>query len=157
MAWPFHLIVDDYSGYKELFRQGVVELACFAHARRKFFELHAANGHPVAAEALSRIGELYAIEAAASELAPIARQAQREREAKPRLNALHDWLQQQRCRTADGGALAKAIDYSTKRWGGALSRYVEDGRYPIDNNPVENAIRPICLGEYYPRFAIMEG
>ncbi len=145
-GWSGHLMVDDYSGYKELFRQGVVELGCFAHARRKFFELHAANGHPIAAEALTRIAELYAIEAASSDLDPVTRQAQREREAKPRLAALHDWLLDQRRRTADGGALAKAIDYSLKRWD-ALARYADDGRYPIDNNAVENAIRPICLGK----------
>ncbi len=55
-------MVDDYGGYKALFQQGIVELGCMAHARRKFFELHAAHPHPTAAEALSRIGELYAIE-----------------------------------------------------------------------------------------------
>lgn len=145
-GWRGHLMVDDYSGYKELFRQGVVELGCFAHARRKFFELHAANGHPVAAEALARIGELYAIEAQAAGFDQSARHQLREREAKPRLEALHGWLIKQRCRTADGSALAKAIDYSTKRWE-ALARYLDDGRSPIDNNPIENAIRPICLGK----------
>jgi len=145
-GWQGHLMVDDYSGYKELFRQGVTELGCLAHARRKFFELHAANGHPVAAEALARIAELYAIESATAGWGPIARQAQREREAKPKLIALHGWLWEQRHRTADGSALAKAIDYSLKRWE-ALSRYVQDGRYPIDNNPIENAIRPIAIGK----------
>jgi transposase len=145
-GWRGHLMVDDYSGYKELFRQGVVELGCFAHARRKFFELHAANGHPVAAEALVRIGELYAIEAQAAKCDPATRHALRDREAKPRLEALHGWLLEQRRRTADGSALAKAIDYSIKRWM-ALARYSEDGHYPIDNNPIENAIRPICLGK----------
>ena len=145
-GWQGHLMVDDYSGYKELFRQGVVELGCFAHARRKFYELHAANQHPVAADALARIGELYAIDAAASTLDADARRLLREREAKPRLVALHDWLHEQRRRTADGSSLAKAIDYSTKRWT-ALARYAEAGDLPIDNNPVENAIRPICLGK----------
>ena len=74
--------------------------------------------------------------------------------AKPRLEALHGWLLEQRRRTADGSALAKAIDYSISRWM-ALARYSEDGHYPIDNNPIENAIRPICLGRNYVRSGIM--
>jgi transposase len=145
-GWKGHLMVDDYSGYKALFGRGIVELGCLAHARRKFFDLHAANAHPSAAEALSRIGELYAIEAEGRDLDIAARRALREREAGPKLEALHDWLVALRRTTPDGGALARAIDYSLKRWP-ALARYVEDGAYPIDNNPVENAIRPVCLGK----------
>jgi transposase len=145
-GWRGHLMVDDFSGYKALFGQGVVELGCLAHARRKFFELHAANHHPVAAEALSRIAELYAIEAEGRDLDPVARQALREQDAVPKLGALHDWLITQRGKTVDGSALAKAINYTLKRWA-TLARYAENGVYPIDNNPVENAIRPICLGK----------
>jgi transposase len=89
-------MVDDYGGYKESFRQGVTELACLAHCRRKFFDLHAAGGHPVAEEALRRIGELYAIEAQAREGDVAARLALRQQEAMPKLNALHDWLIAQR-------------------------------------------------------------
>jgi transposase len=145
-GWRGHLMVDDYGGYKALFQQGVVELGCLAHARRKFFDLHAANQHPTATEALARIAELYAIEAAGRELDSRARQALREQGARPKLRALHDWLIAQRLKAAPGSGLAKAIDYSLKRWP-ALVRYVEDGTCPIDNNPIENAIRPICLGK----------
>ena len=145
-GWRGHLMVDDYGGYKALFQQGIVELGCMAHARRKFFELHAAHPHPTAAEALSRIGELYAIETEGRDLDVEGRRALREREAKPRLQALHSWMMAQRHHTPDGGGLARAIDYSLKRWP-ALARYAEDGTYPIDNNPVENAIRPVCLGK----------
>lgn len=137
--------LDDYGGYKEIFRQGVTELACLAHCRRKFFDLHAVGKHPVAEEALRRIAELYAIEAEAREGDAAARWGLREQEALPRLRALHDWLVAQRVTTADGTGLARAIDYSLKRWP-AILRYVEGGQLPIDNNPVENAIRPICLG-----------
>lgn len=144
-GWRGHLMVDDYGGYKETFRQGVTELACLAHCRRKFFDLHAAGKHPVAEEALRRIAELYAIEADAREGDAAARRALRQQEALPRLRALHDWLIAQRVTTADGTGLARAIDYSLKRWP-AILRYVEGGELPIDNNPVENAIRPVCLG-----------
>ena len=144
-AWRGHLMVDDYGGYKESFRQGVTELACLAHCRRKFFDLHAAGGHPVADEALKRIAELYAIEAQARDGSEEARLALRQQEALPKLKALHEWLIAQRLKTADGSGLARAIDYSLKRWP-ALIRYVESGTLPIDNNVVENAIRPITLG-----------
>ena len=85
-------MVDDYGGYKALFRSGIVELACLAHARRKFFELHAANQSPIAAEALARIGELYVIERDGRECDAAARQQLRQREAQPKLDALHAWL-----------------------------------------------------------------
>lgn len=143
--WRGHLMVDDYGGYKASFRQGVTELACLAHCRRKFFELHAAGGHPVAHEALQRIGELYAIEAQARDGDTNTRLALRQQEALPKLSAWHDWLIAHRLRTADGTGLARAIDYSLKRWA-AIKRYVDSGHLPIDNNPVENAIRPITLG-----------
>lgn len=143
--WRGHLMVDDYGGYKALFQKGVTELACLAHCRRKFFDLHAAGGHPVAEGALWRIGELYAIEAQARDGDMATRLALRQQEAMPRLKALHEWLIAQRMKTADGGGLARAIDYSLKRWP-ALIRYVDSGNLPIDNNMVENAIRPITLG-----------
>jgi transposase len=144
-GWRGHLMVDDFSGYKGLFGTAITELACLAHCRRKFFDLHAAGAHPVAAEVLRRIGELYAIEAQAR-AGPVAeRLALRQAEAAPRLSALHDYLSAERLRTASGSALARAIDYSLKRWA-ALQRYLADGALPIDNNPAENAIRPIALG-----------
>ena len=143
--WRGHLMVDDYGGYKASFRQGVTELACLAHCRRKFFDLHAAGGHPVAEDALRRIAELYTVETQAREGDATARRALRQQESLPRLRALHEWLIAQRVRTADGSGLARAIDYILKRWP-ALIRYVDSGTLPIDNNMVENAIRPITLG-----------
>jgi hypothetical protein len=94
---------------------------------------------------LRRIGELYAIEAQAKDGDPAARLALRQQEALPRLRDRHDWLIAQRLKTADGSGLARAIDDSLKRWP-ALIRYVDSGILPIDNNMVENAIRPITLG-----------
>jgi hypothetical protein len=139
-------MVDDYSGYKVLFRGQVTELACLAHARRKFFDLHQANHSPVAAEALRRIGELYAIEAKVSDKTVAERAEWRQAQSRPLLDALHLWLLLVRKSTAEGSALAKAIDYSLRRWP-ALARYVQNGFFPIDNNPVENAIRPIAIGK----------
>ena len=131
----------------------MTELACLAHCRRKFFDLHAAGGHPVAAEVLRRIGELYAVETLARDGDVADRLTLRQQHAMPKLSALRDWLIAQRVKTADGTGLARAIDYSLKRWP-ALMRYVDNGALPIDNNPAENAIRPITLGRRYPRSTI---
>ena len=151
-GWVGMLMVDDYAGYKALFDDKRGELACMAHARRKYFELHRASPNSVAAEALSRIGELYALEEQARDLSIEARAQLRERHAQPRLEAMYLWLVQTRKTVADGAALARAIDYSLKRWP-ALARYASRGDWPIDNNPVENAIRPIALGKKNWMFA----
>lgn len=145
-GWRGHLMVDDYAGYKALFALSVIELACLAHARRKFFDLYAANQSPIAAEALRRIGELYEVERQAKDMDAASRLQLRQREARPRLEDLRTWLIQTRISVADGGGTAKALDYSIKRWP-ALIRYAESGMLPIDNNPVENSIRPIAIGK----------
>lgn len=138
------LMVDDYAGYKALFEQGITELGCMAHARRKFFDLHQANQSMQAFEALNRIAELYRIEAAVKDFDAQDRHRYRLLHAKPRLDDFHRWLVGLRSTTLGGSGLAKAIDYSLKRWS-ALTRYLDDGRYPIDNNRIENAIRPVAL------------
>jgi transposase len=144
-GWRGHLMVDDFSGYKALFTDGVTELGCLAHARRKFFDLNSAKANPIALEALNRIAALYGIEHDGKYMDATARTQWRQEKAQPLLDSMHDWLRQTRIRVADGGSLAKAIDYSLKRWP-ALSRYATDGQFPIDNNPVENMIRPIAIG-----------
>jgi transposase len=144
--WRGHLMVDDFGGYKALFADGVTELGCMAHARRKYFELNAAQANPIAQEALVRIAALYAIEAQGRDTDIVARTQLRQEQAQPLLQSLHDWLLKTRMTVANGGGTAKAIDYSLKRWA-ALSRYATDGRLPIDNNPVENTIRPIAIGK----------
>lgn len=149
--WSGHLLVDDYAGYKALFantgnRQNCIELACLAHARRKFFDLHQANQSPMALEALQRIATLYAIEAEGQALSIDARQQLRAEKTLAQLQAFHDWLVKTRVGIANGSASAKAMDYTLKRWP-AIIRYAETGHLPIDNNPVENCIRPIALGK----------
>lgn len=140
------LMVDDYAGYKALFAAGsITELACLAHVRRKFFELHTANKSLVAAEALAAIARLYQIERQAADWSAPERQALRMTEAKPLLDAWRVWLIETRLKVPDSSGTAKAIDYVLRRFP-ALLRYLDDGTYPIDNNPVENAIRPVALG-----------
>ena len=148
-SWQGHLLVDDYGGYKALFSKTAspcTELGCWAHARRKFFDLHQANASTVAYEVLQRIGGLYAAEAEGKHLSTEARQILRAEKSLPILQSLHDWLLQTRAQTANGGGTAKAIDYTLKRWQ-SLIRYANSGNLPIDNNPVENTIRPIALGK----------
>jgi len=146
-GWHGHLMVDDYAGYKALFKGGtVVELGCWAHARRKFFELAQASGSPVAARALRHIARLYRIEALAKGQGADARRRLRAQHAKPRLRLFHAWLVKTRSQVPNGSGTAKAIDYSLKRWD-ALARYAETGHLPIDNNVLENDIRPIAVGK----------
>ncbi|TYP69484.1 transposase IS66 family protein [Nitrosomonas communis] len=130
--WQSHLLVDDYGGYKPLFSSALpcTELGCWAHARRKFFELHQANNSSMAMEALQRIGMLYAIEAEGKHLTIEDRQQLRAEKSLPALNALHDWLLQTRSQTANGGGSAKALDYTLKRWP-SLIRYAQSGHQPI--------------------------
>ena len=100
----------------------------------------------MALEALQRIGNLYAIEAEGKDLTIEDRQQLREEKSLPELKALHGWLVQTRAQTANGGGSAKALDYTLKRWA-SLIRYAQTGHLPIDNNPVENVIRPIAIGK----------
>jgi len=143
--WHGALMVDDYGGYKALFAHGITELGCWAHARRKFFDAHKASGSPVAKEALQHIGALYAIEATLRELDPQARGRERQRLLIPKLDALKRWLDELQPKVLGNTGLDKAVNYTLKRWS-ALARVADDGRYPIDNNPIENAIRPIAIG-----------
>ena len=126
-----------------MFATGVTEVGCLAHARRKFFDLKSTS--PVAEEALRFFTALYDIERVAGELDSDARRRLRELKSKPILDTFHAWLILQRQKATDGTAIAKAIDYSLKRWA-ALIRFASDGDLPVDNNHIENRIRPIALG-----------
>src|SRR5690625_562683 len=144
--WQGKLVTDDYSGYKQSFKQGgITEIACMAHARRKFYELHVANQSEIAAQALASFKALYAIEAEAKDLTAKEREQRRQEKARPILEKLHDWMLAQRTLVPDSSGTAKALDYSLKRWA-VLTRYLEDGCVPIDNNHIEQQIRPLALG-----------
>lgn len=151
-AWRGSLCVDAYAGYDKLFKSDAdgaipcIEVGCMAHARRKFFDLHAANGSPMAAEVLRHIQRLYDVEADANRMSVPERQALRLARSVPLLESLHQFLRDSRTQAADNGASAKAIDDSLKRWE-ALSRYALTGDLPIDNNPVERTLRPVAIGK----------
>jgi transposase len=143
--WKGRLVTDDFSGYKACFELGVTEVGCMAHARRKFHELWVNHGSTIAEQALTFYGALYDLEREVLDLAPEVRREIRQRRARPIADALQQWLLAQRQKVPDGSATAKAIDYSLNRWL-ALTRYLDDGELPIDNNWVENQIRPIAIG-----------
>ncbi|VVE50451.1 IS66 family transposase [Pandoraea eparura] len=143
--WQGKLVCDDYAGYKASFGAGVIELGCMAHARRKFYELHANHKSEVAGQTLAYIGMLYDVEREVATLSPDERRCVRQEKARAVADALHAWMISQRQKVPDGSAIAKALDYSLKRWE-ALTRYLDDGNAPIDNNWVENQIRPWAIG-----------
>ncbi len=127
------------------FGEGITKIGCLAHARRKFHDLHAANKSELAAQALESIGALYGIESEIKDLPDKDRQRLRNERARPIADALHHWMLAQRQKVPDGSGTAKALDYSLK-CRAALTRYLDDGAVPIDNNRVENQIRPWALG-----------
>ena len=144
--WTGTLVRDGYAGYERaLLLDGRLDAGCMAHSRRKFDELFKANASPVAAQAIQRIAWLYRIEADARELTSEQRLQMRQQRSRPLCEDLHKWLQLERRRVPDGSGIAKAIDYSLNRWT-ALTRFLLDGDVPIDNNHLENQMRPVALG-----------
>lgn len=144
-GWRGKLVCDDFSGYKACFELGVTEVGCMAHARRKFHELWANHGSQVGEQALKFFGQLYDVEREVADNDAEHRREVRRQRSRSVADALHQWLVQQRQKVPDGSATAKGIDYSLNRWA-ALTRYIDDGDLPVDNNWVENQIRPIALG-----------
>jgi transposase len=139
------LVSDDYSGYFGLQAHGVTAALCWAHARRKLFEAHELNGSEIAGQAVTLIAKLYEVERDARELQPEARWLLRQQRSRPVVDALHRWLIEQRQKLANADVTAKAIDSSLSNWR-ALTRYLDNGTVPIDNNAAENAVRPLCVG-----------
>jgi transposase len=151
------LQVDGYAGFERLTAGGdIVLAACWAHTRRKFYDLHEATGSPIAAEALRRIGELYAIEKIIRGRTADQRQTVRNAKSRPLIEAMKPWLEMELGRIPGRGGLAEAIRYALSRWP-ALCRFLDDGRIELDNNPVERAIRPIALGRKNHLFAGSDG
>lgn len=142
------LMCDDYAGYKTLFADGqVLEAGCWAHARRKFHDIYQANGSEVAEQALWQIQRLYQYEAEAEvkNLSPPARLAHRQHHMGLALDEFETWLRSQFERVPPNSAIAKAIRYSLSNWT-ALMRLLYDAQLPMDNNVVENLIRPLAIG-----------
>ena len=118
---------------------------CLAHARRKFDELIKVNRSPVAQQAVQRIALIYRVEREARELGPQDRLTIRQTRSKPLWEELHVWLHLERSRVPEGSAVARAIDYSLNAWA-ALTAHLQDGAVPVDNNHIENLMRPWAMG-----------
>ena len=149
--------VDGYPGFDRLSGGGRIWLAgCWAHARRKFYEVQQATGSPIAAEALRRIAEFYAIENAIRGRTADARQDVRQSRSLPLVTAMKAWLERQLAQIPPRGSLADAIRYTLSRWE-LLCRFLDDGRVELDTNTVERAIRPVTLGRKNHLFAGSDG
>ena len=148
---------DAYAGFNRLYeadRKGgpIIEAACWAHARRKFFDLARINKAPIASEAVARIDALFAIEREINGLAPQQRVGVRTERSRPLVIALESWLREQRARVSKNSDTGKAIDYSLKRWA-ALTRFLDDGRLCMTNNAAERELRAIAVGRRNWTFA----
>jgi transposase len=148
---------DAYAGFNRLYEVGrkpgpIIEAACWAHARRKFFELARINKAPIATEAVKRIDALFAIEREINGLAPAQRVVERNERSRPPINALETSLREQRARVSKNSDTGKAIDYSLKRWT-ELIRFLDDGRLCMTNNAAERELRAVALGRRNWTFA----
>jgi transposase len=144
-GWRGYLQADAYPGYNTLYRErGVVEVACWAHTRRKFFDALDVDRERGQA-ALAFIHRLYQVEAQARDMEPRQRQKLRQKEALPVLLAFKEWLDGQALLVLPRSAMGEAMGYALRQWP-ALCRYVEDGDLAIDNNAAENALRGVALG-----------
>ena len=140
------LHADGYAGYEKLYGKGkITEVACMAHVRRKFVDIHKANGSPIAEEAIARIAALYAIEKQIRRQPPDIKKSVRQDHAKPLFEDLQTWLPIQLNKIPAKSTLAGAIRYAITRLK-RLKVYLTDGRLSIDNNPAERAVRGITLG-----------
>ena len=143
---------DAYAGYNDLYKQEVTFVACWAHARRKFYDIAQSGPSPLADQAMAFIQSLYAIEKRIKGKPPDLRQQIRAEQALPIIEMFYDWLQTTLRTLSKGSAMSKAIGYALKQWQG-LNAYVHDGRTAIDNNSAERSLRPIALGRKNYLFA----
>lgn len=147
-----YLQADGFAGYNALYRdpktkapRDIVEVGCWSHSRRKFTDILEKSPSPIAAEAVVRIAELFAIERDIKGAPPDERRRIRQSKAVPKLEALRVWLEAQNRGLSSDSNLARACRYPLNRWQ-AMIRYCDDGRLEISNNLVENALRGVALG-----------
>ncbi len=147
------LQADGFAGFNRLYESGrIVEAACWAHVRRKFYDLYEAHASPIAKEALDRIGALYAIERDIRGRPPEERQWMRNEHSRPLLESLEQWLKVSLGKLSRKSDVSTAIRYALERWT-ALTRFCNDGRIEIDNNAAERALRGVALGRKNYLFA----
>lgn len=147
------LHADGYAGYEKLYEsERIGEVACMAHIRRKFFDIHKATTSPIAGEAVLRIAALYEIEARIRGKPPDERCRVRQEEAKALFEELQEWLHKILPSLPGRGELAGAMRYAIARMK-RLKIYLDDGRLEIDNNIAERAVRGIAIGKKNYLFA----
>ena len=147
------LQVDGYGGYRVLADKSGATLAfCWAHVRRRFYEIAASGPAPIASEALMQIAELYRIEDDICRRPADERRTLRQEKSRPIVANLEPWLRQKLGLISQKTKLAEAIRYTLSRWQG-LTRFLDDGRIEIDSNVVERSIRPIALNRKNALFA----
>lgn len=151
------LQADGYAGFDRLYNDAdpnhpIQEAACWAHVRRKFYDIHLATQSPVAAEALARIGALYGIEEQIRGQPAEVRQQIRQARAGPLIAEIYRWFKATLTQLSTKSELSGAIRYALSRWA-ALTRYRDDGRIEIDNNAAERSLRAVALGRKNYLFA----
>src|SRR5690606_4447797 len=146
------LQADAFAGYNEVYASGrVVEAACWAHARRKIYDIHASRPTPLTTHFLEQVAWLYEIEADIRGKPPDVRRTTRQERARPIVTALHAWLTEQLPVLSRKAPTADAIRYALNQWQ-ALTRYLEDGEVEIDNNAAERSLRGVALGRKHYLF-----
>jgi transposase len=156
-GWQGFMQADAYSGFNRLYESTrqpgpIVEVACWAHARRYFFELVRLHKAPIGGEAVGRIDALFAIEREINGAEPAERRRVRQERSKPLVDELGVWLREQYARVSPGSKIGKAIAYSLNAWD-ALGRFLDDGRLCMSNNAAERAMRPVATGRRNWTFA----
>ena len=138
------LPADGYAGFGQVYETGrIQEAACWAHVRRKFYDLEVAHKSPVAIEAIERIAGVYALEKEIRGRPPDKRREVRNQRSRPLLESLKQWLEETLGKLSRKSDTALAVRYALGRWE-ALMRYVNDGRLEIDNNAAERALRVVA-------------
>jgi len=147
------LQADAYAGFNQLYQGGrIQEVACWAHVRRKFYDLDQAHASPLAKEAIQRVGELYAIESEIRGRSPDERRAARQARSQPLLDSMRAWFESRLPELSRKSDSTAAIRYTLTLWD-ALGHYIKDGRLDIDNNAAERALRAVALGRKNYLFA----
>lgn len=147
------LQADAYAGFHHLYEGGAIyEVACWAHTRRKFHDIHAIHPSPITTEAIERIGALYGIEEEIRGKTAEVRCQVRQARARPLIDDSRDWMEHSLCSLSKKSDTAGAIRYALAHWR-ALTRYLDDGLLEIDNNSAERALRCVAMGRKNYLFA----
>ncbi|MGJ5222428.1 IS66 family transposase, partial [Bradyrhizobium oligotrophicum] len=156
-TFPTPMQADAYAGFNRLYEASrkpgpITEVGCWAHARRKLFEIARLKKAPIAIEAVKQIDALFAIEREVNGLPPHERKAARHARSRPLVDELHTFLRKRRAKLSGKSETARAIDYSLKRWD-VFTRFIDDGRLCMTNNAAERELRAVAIGRKNWTFA----